>query len=442
MRPRLNRSALAAAGEPAAPAPIRAIHIGLGAFHRAHQAWYTAHAKDAAQWGIAAFTGRSPEVASVLAQQDGMYTLVVRDADGDRIELVSSIVEVRDGSDVERLLQLFALPEVSIVTTTVTERGYRLAWDGTLDAEDAALQHDLDALRAGGAPVTVLGRLVAGLRARRDADSGPIAVIPCDNVPGNGPFLARGVLEAAAVVDDSLREWIARSVSFVSTSVDRITPRVEADDVADTLARLPWIDTAPVVTEPFSDWVLSGEFPAGRPCWESAGARFVDDIEPWERRKLWMLNGAHTLLALAGTQRGMRTVADAMDDDELSAMATCLWEEAARHLAPELSALDYADRLRRRFRNPRIEHRLAQIVQDSTEKLRLRIVPIAEAELAAGRVATGCAFAIAHWLLHEGRDADVALLASVSAALAADDAFVAAVRSALEAAPSMPAPQR
>jgi len=435
MRPNLSREALAAAGDPAAPAPIRIVHLGLGAFHRAHQAWYTARADDADEWGIAAFTGRSPEAASALDPQDGLYTLVVRDTDGDRLETVTSIVEARDGGDVERLCELFARAEVAVVTTTVTERGYRLAWDGSLDPHDTHLLRDLESLRAHGVPSTLLGRLVAGLRARRDAGAGPIAVVPCDNVPGNGAFLATGVLQAAAIVDDSLREWIARSVSFVSTSVDRITPRAEPSEVSGALAGLPWHDAAPVVTEPYSDWVLSGRFPAGRPRWESAGARFVDDIEPWERRKLWMLNGAHTLLALAGSRRGLRTVAEAMDDQELAAMTASLWEEAARHLPPELEAGDYADRLLQRFRNPRIEHRLSQIAQDSDDKLRLRIVPIAEAELAAGRRAQGCAFAIASWLLHDGSDDVTRGLASLSPVLAADERFVAVVRAMLEAAP-------
>lgn len=435
MRPHLSRSALAAAGEPAAPAPIRIVHLGLGAFHRAHQAWYTARADDAAEWGIAAFTVRSPAAAASLEPQDGVYTLVVRDTYGDRLELVKSIVETRDGGDVERLCELLARPEVAVVTTTVTERGYRLAWDGSLDPQDADLRRDLESLRDGGAPSTLLGRLVAGLQARRDADAGPIALVPCDNVPDNGAFLARGVLQAATIVDGSLHEWIERSVSFVSTSVDRITPRTEPSEVAEALAGMPWIDAAPVVTEPYSDWVLSGRFPAGRPLWESANARFVEDIEPWERRKLWMLNGAHTLLALAGNRRGLRTVAEAMDDPELAAMAAALWGEAARHLPSEVEALEYADRLRQRFRNPRIEHRLSQIAQDSNDKLRLRIVPIAEAELAAGRIARGCAFAMAHWLLQEELDGDVGRLASLSPTLGADERFVAAVRAALDAAP-------
>ncbi len=437
MRPPMTRDALAAAGLPAAPAPVRIVHLGLGAFHRAHQAWYTARAGDAAEWGIAAFTGRSPDAAVALEPQDGTFTLVVRDADGDRIEAVTSIVEVLDGAALDRLRALLARPEVAIVTTTVTERGYRLRWNGSLDLDDVALEADLAAIARGGtnAPTTLIGRLLVGLAARRDADAGPLAVVPCDNVPGNGPFLERGVLEAAARVDARLRDWIARSVSFVSTSVDRITPRLDPAEAQRALAAAPWEDRAPVITEAHSDWVLSGTFPGGRPRWEDAGARFVDDIEPWERRKLWMLNGAHTLLALAGSHRGHRTVADAMDDDALVAMVDALWLEASRHLEAELDAEGYAERLRARFRNPRVEHLLAQIAQDSTAKLRLRIVPIAEAELAAGRVATGCASAIAHWLERERTVDDVTAIASLSEELAASAAFVDAVR-AQHTAPS------
>lgn len=430
MRPPMTRAALSAAGIPAAPAPVRIVHLGLGAFHRAHQAWYTARADDASEWGIAAFTGRSPHAALALAPQDGLYTVVIRTAEGDRAEIVTSIVEAHDGAELARLRALLARPEVAIVTTTVTERGYHLRWDGSLDPDDSALRADLAGLarRAEYAPTTLIGRLLVGLAARRAAEAGPIAVVPCDNVPGNGPFLERGMLEAAGRIDCGLQDWIARSVSFVSTSVDRITPRLDREAAEHALAGAAWNDQAPVVTEAHSDWVLSGTFPAGRPRWEDAGARFVDDIEPWERRKLWMLNGAHTLLALVGTSRGHRTVAEAMGDRELVAMVDALWLEASHHLGPTLDADGYAERLRRRFENPRIEHLLEQIAQDSSSKLRLRIVPVAEAELEAGRVAMGCAGVIAHWLEHERVHHDIAALESLSPMLAQSEAFVAAVR--------------
>ena len=175
-------------------------------------------------------------------------------------------------------------------------------------------------------------------------------------------------------------------MTFVSTSIDRITPKTTPADVAAVAAATGWRDRSPVVTEPFHDWVLSGEFRAGRPAWEKAGARFVDDIDPFERRKLWLLNGSHTLLAYAGAARGHRTVAEAVGDPEVRSWVEQFWAEAVRHLPAEGLDLDaYRAALLDRFDNARIQHLLGQIGQDGTTKLRVRIAPVLRAERAAGR---------------------------------------------------------
>lgn len=432
--PLLSRSVFSA---PAAP--IRIVHLGLGAFHRAHQAWYTAHAHDAPEWGIAAFTGRRPDAAAVLDEQDGLYTLIERGPERDRDEIVTTLVEAADGADTARLVELFRAPALAVITLTVTEAGYRLDAHGRPDPADPELAADLLALRMairGGealaalTPSTTLGRLLTGFESRRRAAGGPLAIVPCDNLPRNGPLLGHGVMEAAQVVSDDLAAFIAGAAAFVSTSVDRITPRTTQADVDAFNARADWHDRSPVITEPFADWVLSGRFPAGRPAWEDAGARFVEDIEPWERRKLWLLNGAHTLLALAGPPRGHETVAEAIADPELRAAVQTFWDEAVRHLPGALDVAAYRRALLARFANARIEHRLAQIAQDSTRKLALRIVPVAEAELGAGRPASGCAFALAAWLDAFGASVAVppeARLAELSPALARDAGFVGRV---------------
>jgi fructuronate reductase len=183
--------------------------------------------------------------------------------------------------------------------------------------------------------------------------------------------------------------------------------------------------------------VLSGCFPAGRPAWEDAGARFVDDIEPWEHRKLWLLNGAHTLLSFGGLLRGHDTIAQAIADPALSAMVDMLWDEAASQLPAGLGLGSYRCALRERFLNSRIEHRLAQIAEDGTRKLALRIVPVAEANLRAGRLPCGAAFAIASWIAYApGRPASLsAAIASVSPYLAARETFVSAVEGYLSESP-------
>lgn len=416
--------------------PARIVHLGLGAFHRAHQAWYTAHAADAARWGIAVFTGRTPVAADELAAQDGLFTLVVRGADGDRHDVVASIAEAWDGSRLDRLVALLAAPGTAVVTLTITEKGYHLDAAGRPDGTDPAVAADLALLRvlpdgdlaAGAPPVTTsLARLLVGIEARRRAGGAPLAVVPCDNLPANGPTVRRAVLTLAEAVSPALAAWAGEQVSFVSTSVDRITPRTTAADRAAVREATGYDDAAVVVAEPFANWVLSGEFPAGRPAWESAGATFVDDVAPFERRKLWLLNGAHTLLALLGPERGHTTVAEAIGDPALLRAVERLWDEACAHLpAAGLDLAGYRAALLERFANARIEHQLAQILLDTGQKLPIRIVPVALAERAAGRSAAGCAAPIAAWVRQRG-GAAAAVVTELSPGLGRDAEFVALV---------------
>lgn len=403
---RLSRTP-GAATLPAAAPPVRIVHLGLGAFSRSHLAWYTAHAENASEWGIAAYAGRSRDLADRLTAQGGLYTLVERGPECDRFEVIGSVVRAHAGDDLESLLRDLAAPETAIVTLTITETGYASTPDGSPDLDHFGMARDLDALRAFGSeaavaslarPVTALGRLALGLELRRRADGPALALVSCDNLPDNGDRLRRGIEGLAAAAFPALADWLAANVSFVSTSVDRITPRVEAGDIAEVSAATGWLDEAPVIAEPFSDWVLSGEFPSGRPAWESAGATFVTDLEPYELRKLWMLNGAHTLLACAGLLRGHVTVAEAIADPECRSAVERLWDEDARNLPADLDLDDYRAALLERFSNARIEHRLDQIAIDSVAKLRVRVAPVAERELAAGRSAQGCAAVLAVWI--------------------------------------------
>lgn len=400
----LDDRSLAERGGPARPGRVRIVHLGLGNFHRAHQAWYTAHSTDAADWGIAAFTGRSPLQAELLQGQDGLYCLVVRGVDGDRVEVVPSILEAHDASRVGRLVELVADPAVAVVTLTVTEAGYRLTGAGDLDRSDPVTRDDIAELArtfatgrlTDAAPRAALSRLLAGLEARRRAGGVPIAIVPCDNIPDNGAYVSRGLRALAAEVSAELAAWIATHVSFVGTSVDRITPRIEGE--VDAVRTAGWIDRSPVVTEPFSDWVLSGDFPAGRPAWETAGARFVDDLEPWENRKLWLLNGAHSILAFSGLVRGHETVSVAIADPDCRALVEEFWDEAVQLLPEGIETVDYRSDLLDRFANPRIVHRLTQIAGDATTKVRYRFAAVAERTLARGAEPSGSARAIASWI--------------------------------------------
>lgn len=382
-----------------APAPVRVVHLGLGIFHRAHQAWYTEHAnqKSGDPAGIASFTGRRPDAARPIRDQEGLYHLAVRGPNGAVPELVTSISEGVDGNDLDALAAYAASPKLQCITLTVTEAGYRRDAQGRLATNDPEVRQDL----SGKAPITAPGRIVYALRARRDADAGPIAVVSCDNLTDNQAVCRQVVLDMAAGIDTELADWISSQVSFVGTMVDRITPRTTDADLDLVRSKTGFDDHAVVVTEPFVEWVLAGEFPAGRPAWDLAGARFVSDVRPFEQRKLWLLNGSHSLLAYAGAARGHHTVAEAIADETCREWVRHWWEEASRHLSlPNDELAAYTDALLERYRNPSIRHQLTQIQMDGSQKLPIRVLPVLARERANGDLPVGAVTAFAGWIVH------------------------------------------
>lgn len=420
---RLNRSEH---GRPAAP--VRMVHLGIGNFTRAHQAFYTEKAPDAAEWGIAAFTGRRPDQARALAPQDGLYTLITRGTDGVTYEVISSLSAVHEAGDHEALLGYVASPELAVLTTTVTEAGYMRAADGSLDVDHEAVAADIDALRAWAsslsasgaeesarpdsaaaseptfaagaapAPTTTPMKVVAGLLARRASGAGAMTILPCDNLPENGEAFRRVIVDGARAVDPTLADWIEENVAFATCMVDRITPATTDEDRAEVERECGYEDASPVPTEAFTEWVVAGEFPAGRPRWEDAGATIVDDVTPFEERKLWMLNGSHSLMAYAATIRGFETVGEAIVDPEVRGWVNEWWDVAASHLS--VPAEEYREALLARFENPNIRHLLAQIAADGSQKIPVRLVPAVRAERAAGRLPDGPLRGIAAWVQH------------------------------------------
>jgi fructuronate reductase len=320
----------------------RIAHLGLGAFARSHQAWYTQEASD--EWGIAVAAGR---LGAALARQHFRYGLIFRGPESDTISVIDSVIELDAAA--------IANPAIAIVTLTVTEAGY---------LADAPLPRSL----------------VDGLRKRRDVGAGALAIVPCDNVLSNGRVLRRAVL---ALAEPELASWIDDNATFVSTMVDRITPATTTADLDIAEELLGWRDSVPVVTEPFTEWVLQGHFPAGRPEWEKVGAQFVDDVEPYEQRKLWMLNAAHSLLAYRGLELGLTTVFEAWG--VLAAEVEQLWSEAREVLPLPAADLDaWLANLRIRWQNPRIEHRLEQIAEGGEQKIPARILAVATKRKEAG----------------------------------------------------------
>lgn len=375
---------LAKTGKELTVAPEKIVHIGIGAFAKAHQIWYTQQVDEANEWGVVAFTGRSAAAADQLREQDGLYTLIERGAEGDKFEVIDRIVRAEDGMNVTEFTNTLAKAEISIVTLTITEAGYGFTKDGKLDLEN---------------PAPAINRLAFALDMRRRFSGAPIALVSCDNIPNNGELLEAAVKNVFSTFDADAIEWLDNNVSFVSTSIDRITPQTTAVDIEEVEAQTSWQDNSVSVTEPFRDWILSGEFPAGRPAWEKAGAKFVTEIEPFEKRKLWLLNGSHSILAYTGIARGHTTVAEAIADEYCLDLVNNFWDDAVRHLPQaDLALDDYRAALLGRFGNPRIAHQLRQIAIDGATKLAVRIAPIAAAELADCRDAAAEAETIGAWI--------------------------------------------
>ncbi|MPV37553.1 mannitol dehydrogenase family protein [Georgenia subflava] len=428
------------------------MHLGVGNFTRAHQAWYTEHAPDADDWGIAAFTGRRPDTAEALAPQDGLYTLITRQADGDEFEVISSLSAVHAADDSEAFLGYLRAPETAVITTTVTEAGYMRGPDGHLDADDEHVRADVEALKADPSATTrtTPGKVVGGFLARREAGAGAITVLPCDNLPENGPAFRTVVVDLAELVDPALVGWMDDNVAWATSMVDRITPATTDAERGAVAESQGYDDASPVPTEPFSEWVVAGDFPAGRPSWEESGVTIVDDVEPFEQRKLWMLNGSHSLMAYAATIVGHETVADAIADPTVRRWVEAWWDVAGPHLSvPQDDVAAYRAALLERYFNARVRHLLAQIAADGSQKIPVRILPALRLERAAGRLPDGPVRALAAWILHlqghgapvkDARESDVVaaaqgtvaeatekLLTTFGADLLPDDELVAAV---------------
>ncbi|MGP9536593.1 mannitol dehydrogenase family protein [Brachybacterium sp. AOP43-C2-M15] len=349
----------------------RLVHLGIGNFARAHTLVAT---QRAGGWSVVAFTGRSAAMADALNAQHGEYGLIVRGAEGDEVSLVDVIDAVHPASDVDTLVELLADPFTAVVTLTITEKGYA----------------------AGSDPATsVPARIALGLQARREAGvAEPIALVSCDNLTGNGEVLREAVL---AELDEETRAWCEDHVDVISSMVDRITPSADENAAQTVRDATGLVDAVPVVTEPFTEWVLEDRFRGRRPEWEKAGVQFTDDLEVHERRKLRLLNGAHTLMAYAGQVAGVERVDEAIAHREVRALVEQLWSEARATLPLPADELDaYTDALEERFRNPRLADNLIRIAADGTAKLPVRALPVI-AELGGPDTAPGEVSAIAAW---------------------------------------------
>jgi fructuronate reductase len=369
------------------------VHFGIGAFHRAHQAWYTDRALAAGDrdWLIAGVSLRSAGVADQMNPQDGLYTVTERAAAGDQTRLIGSVREVLAASRSPASVAIsLAAPQTRIVSFTVTEKGYCRASDGSLDL-DAAAQGSFYPL------------LADAFRHRKAAGIAGLTLLSCDNLSDNGRQLNRLVTEYLTAHAPDLLGWFEAECRCPATMVDRIVPAPTDADRIDIAAKIGMTDEAAVFTEPFSQWVIEDDFAEPRPAWERVGAQLVADVAPYETAKLRMLNGAHSALAYLGLRRGYTYVHEAVADPGLRQLVDRLMrEEAATSFvpAPGQDLGTYADALIDRFANPALAHRLSQIAMDGSQKIPQRwLATLAEHQL-RGRACPTILTTLAAWLEH------------------------------------------
>ena len=388
------------------------VHLGIGAFHRAHQAVYTdaaAESTGSSEWGICGVSQRSATVLNTLAPQDFLYSVLQREGESSSLRVVASVRDVVfAGADPDAVVARLGAPETRVISMTVTEKGYHAdLTDGRL-----ILDEEVRADLAGRPPRSAVGQLVRGLERRRADDAGPVTIVSCDNVPANGRTvdgIVRDFCRHLPQGGDGLEEWIAENVAFPSTMVDRIVPATSDETVREVERRLGVRDEAALLTETFTQWVIEDRFAGGRPAWDRAGATFTDDVTPYELMKLRLVNASNSALAYLGLLSQLPHISDAVDVPELAAFADALMR---REMAPTIAApagVDletYRGQIITRFANPWLLHRTRQVAMDGTQKIPQRLLrPIAE-HRAAGREPVLAALTVAAWMEYVRRAAD------------------------------------
>ncbi len=353
------------------------VHLGLGAFHRAHQAAFTeqAMANSGGDWGIIGVSMRSDTVARQLLPQQCLYSLMDEDSGGYSLRVIGALCDVLVAPrEPERVISAIANPAIKVITLTITEKGYALAADGCSLDIAGSIRRDLKNPEQ---PESAIGLLALGLRARHRQGAAPLSIISCDNLAENSLRL-RGVLrDYLALSFPKVLPWLKENVTFPCSMVDRIVPAMQSEKRQRQSERLGFIDEAAVSTEPFRQWIIENKFAAGIPDWNSAGAQLVEDVRPYEEIKLRLLNAAHSAIAYVGLLSGMETVDQFMSDETLKRFVESLMTGELMPALATPQAFDlpgYRDQLLQRFRNPCLHHRCSQIAMDGSEKIPQRWV--------------------------------------------------------------------
>jgi mannitol 2-dehydrogenase len=389
------------------------VHLGVGGFHRSHQAMYLDRLLsrgEAGDWGICG-VGVLPgdrRMQEVMAAQDGLYTLVVAHPDGFLgARVIGSIVEYLFApDDPDAVVEKMADPATRIVSLTVTEGGYNVSpVTGEFDAGEPGVVHDL---QPGAAPRTTFGLVTEALVRRRERGLPPFTVMSCDNIPGNGDVARRSFAAFAALRDPALGEWVAGSVAFPNSMVDRITPATTELHRAEVAHRFGIEDGWPVLCEPYTQWVLEDSFSCGRPPLENAGVQLVADVEPYELMKLRLLNGSHQAMGYLGSLAGIMFMHDAAQDPLFRAFVIGYMDaEATPTLAPVpgIDLEQYKADLIGRFSNPYVRDTLARLCAESSDRIPKFVLPVIRDALAAGGEILRSTIVVASWARYaEGVD--------------------------------------
>ncbi|MBR1155571.1 mannitol dehydrogenase family protein [Bradyrhizobium sp. JYMT SZCCT0428] len=377
------------------------VHLGIGAFHRAHQAVVIDDllANGPTDWGIIGASLRSSDTYDALAPQDCLYAVAVRSGAGTEHRIIGSVLQTEVAkNNPAQLIARMADPATRIVSLTITEKGYcHTPQTGELNADHPDIVHDL---ANPDAPRSAPGFIVAALARRRVADIAPFTVLSCDNLSANGHTVKRILTQFAHLRSPELGKWIADHVACPSTMVDRIVPETTNADRAAVSSELGVTDAWPVITEPFTQWIVEDNFPAGRPDFARAGVQLVADVTPFEHMKLRLLNASHSALAYLGYLAGHETIAAAMTDDRFAAFAHGVMQESAVTLSmPEGTDLaGYSASLLERFANPALRHRTWQIAMDGSQKLPQRLLGTMQDRLRLGLPIDTHALAVAGWM--------------------------------------------
>jgi fructuronate reductase len=380
-------------------------HIGVGAFHRCHQAEFTDDMLEAQfrPWGVVGINLYPPRLSDLLGPQDHLYSRTLRQGAKAETRVVGSIVQsidILDRSSAETAVSMLAAPSLQVATMTVTEKGYGLVPStGALDMQKPEVRADLEDASP---PQTVLGLLALALERRRAANA-PLTLISCDNVPSNGALLRSSLVAFASVRAAPLARWIEQSVSFPCSMVDRIVPAATREDVDRIAAEIGVTDEAAVVGEPFRQWVIEDDFAGERPAWDLAGAQFVRDAKPYEKIKMRLLNAAQSTFSHLGAIVGHEYSFEAARDPALAALVRPMLENESAMTLAEVEGMQvdgYVTSSLARIANSAIRHRCHQIGTDGSQKIVQRLVDPLRELLASGRGAPLLTLAVAGWIAY------------------------------------------